>query len=136
AITETSYALLPEQRAALEDRVLPRAGQRTLSQLRAALARAVLAIDPDGAAERHEQRRKDRRVVLSPNEDGMANLWALLSTPDATATVLDHDDCAHPDGPEGCDCTPRRAPSHDVRRYGRLPRPRPGDPRPGRVRPG
>ncbi|MGQ0774514.1 MAG: DUF222 domain-containing protein [Pseudonocardiales bacterium] len=147
AITEASYLLPQEQRAALEERVLPRAGEQTVSRLRAALARAVLALDPDGVAERHEQRRKDRRVVLSPEGDGMANLWALLSAPDATAayqrlcqlardlgaedprsmdarradlltdlltgrrcaataTVLDHDDCDHPDGPEGCDCTP------------------------------
>ncbi|MGH3938331.1 MAG: DUF222 domain-containing protein [Pseudonocardiaceae bacterium] len=147
AITEASYVLPREQRGALEDRVLSRAGAQTVSRLRAALARAVLALDPDGVAERHEQRRRDRRVVLSPDEDGMANLWALLSAPDATAayqrlcqlardlgaddprgmdarradlltdlltgrrcaataTVLDHDDCAHPDGPGGCDCTP------------------------------
>jgi Domain of unknown function (DUF222) len=145
AITETSYVLPREQRAALEDRVLPRAGQQTVSQLRAALARAVLVIDPLGAAARHEQRRKDRRVVLSPEEDGMASLWALLTAPEATAayqhlcqlarnlgaqdprsmdarradlltdlltgrrcaaaTPLD-DACAHPDGPEGCGCTP------------------------------
>ncbi|MGH4015481.1 MAG: DUF222 domain-containing protein [Pseudonocardiaceae bacterium] len=85
AITETSYLLAPEQRGALEARVLPRAGAQTLAQLRAALARAVLAIDPHGAAERHAQRRQDRRVVVSPEEDGMASLWALLSAPDATA---------------------------------------------------
>ncbi|MGH4024606.1 MAG: DUF222 domain-containing protein [Pseudonocardiaceae bacterium] len=85
AITETSYLLPAQQRTALEERVLPRAGGQTLAQLRAALARAVLAIDPQGVADRHEQRRKDRRVVLSPEEDGMANLWALLSAPDAAA---------------------------------------------------
>ncbi|MGQ0775173.1 MAG: DUF222 domain-containing protein [Pseudonocardiales bacterium] len=85
AITETSYVLTPEQRVALEARVLPRAGTQTRSQLRAALTRAVLAIDPDGAAARHQQRRKDRRVVVSPDETGMATLWALLSAPDATA---------------------------------------------------
>ncbi|MGH3906693.1 MAG: DUF222 domain-containing protein [Pseudonocardiaceae bacterium] len=85
AITETSYVLAPEQRGALEARVLPRAGTQTLSQLRACLARAVLAIDPEGAAERHARRRQDRRVVLNPDADGMATLWALLSAPDATA---------------------------------------------------
>ncbi|MGH3906507.1 MAG: DUF222 domain-containing protein [Pseudonocardiaceae bacterium] len=147
AITETSYLLAPEQRGALEERVLPRAGTQTLSRLRASLARAVLAIDPEGAARRHAQRRQDRRVVLNPDGDGMATLWALLSAPDATAayqrlcqlarnlgaadprgmdarradlltdlltgrrcaataTPLDHDTCAHPAGPEGCDCTP------------------------------
>jgi len=65
AITETGYLLTSDQAAALEARVLPRAGQQTLSQLRAALARAVLAIDPDGAAARYRERRKDRRVVVS-----------------------------------------------------------------------
>jgi hypothetical protein len=85
AITETSYLLPREQRGALEARVLPRAGQQTIAQLRAALARAVLAIDPHGAQDRHEQRRRDRRVVVSPDVEGMATLWALLSAPDATA---------------------------------------------------
>jgi hypothetical protein len=85
AITETSYLLTSEEAAALEARVLPRAGQQTVSQLRAALARAVLAIDPDGAEARYRERRKDRRVVVSPDGEGMASLWALLSAPDATA---------------------------------------------------
>jgi Domain of unknown function (DUF222) len=85
AITETSCLLPGELRGALEARVLPRAGQQTIAQLRAALARAVLVLDPEGAAERHHHRRADRRVVVSPDEDGMASLWALLSAPDATA---------------------------------------------------
>lgn len=85
AIAETSEFLEPEQRGVLEDRVLPRAGVQTLARLRAALARAVLMIDPHGAARRHEQRRADRRVVVRPDSDGMASLWALLSAPDATA---------------------------------------------------
>ncbi|MGH8921776.1 MAG: DUF222 domain-containing protein, partial [Actinomycetes bacterium] len=85
AITETSCLLAGELRGALEARVLPRAGQQTIAQLRAALARAVLVLDPEGAAERHHHRRADRRVVISPDEDGMASLWALLSAPDATA---------------------------------------------------
>jgi hypothetical protein len=85
AITETSYLLPPEKRGTLEARVLPRAGTQTIAQLRAALARAVLALDPQGAAERHQQRRQERRVVVCPDEEGMASLWALLSAPDATA---------------------------------------------------
>lgn len=60
--TETSYVLTPQQRAALEIRVLPRAGTQTVSQLRATLTRAVPAIDPDGAAARHQARRKDRHT--------------------------------------------------------------------------
>jgi len=85
AITEASYLLTSEQATALEARVLPRAGQQTVAQLRAALARAVLVIDPDGAEARYRERRKDRRVVVSPDGEGMASLWALLSAPDATA---------------------------------------------------
>ncbi|HEX5348162.1 MAG TPA: DUF222 domain-containing protein [Pseudonocardiaceae bacterium] len=84
AITETSYLLPAKQRSALEARVLPRAGTQTIAQLRAALTRVVLALDPEGADARHQQRRQDRRVVVSPDEEGMASLWALLSAPDAT----------------------------------------------------
>lgn len=85
AIIETSYLLPREQLGVLEQRVLPPAGQQTVSRLRAALARAVLVLDPEGAQARHEQRRKDRRVAVSPDGEGMASLWALLSAPDATA---------------------------------------------------
>lgn len=84
-ITETSWLLPEGQQAALEARVLGRAPEQTLGQLRAALARAVLLIDPHGAEARHREARQDRRVVLGPEGEGMASLWALLSAPDATA---------------------------------------------------
>ena len=48
-----------------EARVLPRAPGQTLAQLKAALARAVIAVDPEGAEARHRQARRDRRVVLT-----------------------------------------------------------------------
>lgn len=51
--------------------------------LQASVARAV---DPDGAAERHRQARRDRRVVVGDEKDAMASLWALLPAPDATAS--------------------------------------------------
>lgn len=76
AIAETSYLLPGKLRGALEDRVLPRAGEQTVTRLRARLARAVLVLDPDGAQARHEARRKDRRVVVSP--DG----WPAVATSD------------------------------------------------------
>jgi hypothetical protein len=62
---------------------LPRAPEQSLQQLRAALARAILAVDPDGAAERHRQARRDRRVYVQPEADGMGSLWALLTATDA-----------------------------------------------------
>jgi hypothetical protein len=85
AIVEAASLVAPGQRAALEARVLPRAAEQTVARLRAAVARAVLAIDPEGAQARLCRRRAERRVVVSPEEDGMASLWALLSAPDATA---------------------------------------------------
>jgi hypothetical protein len=85
AIVEAARLLTGEQRGALEARVLSRAPEQTLSQLRAALRRGVLALDPHGAEARHREACKDRRVALGDDGEGMATLWALLSAPDATA---------------------------------------------------
>ena len=63
--------------------MLSRAPEQTLAQLKAALARAVLAADPDGAEQRHRQARRDRRVVITAEADGMASLWALLTATQA-----------------------------------------------------
>jgi hypothetical protein len=99
AITETGYLLPREQRGALEARVLPRAGQQTIAQLRKALARAVLAIDPHGAQDRHEQRCRDRRVVVSPDEEGMATAdldHTIPYQPDGTTSNHNlHASCRH-----------------------------------------
>ncbi len=86
AITETSCLLTGPQRDILEARILPRAPEQTLAQLRRALLRAVLVIDPDGAERRFRERRTDRRVVVSPDGEGMSSLWALLPAPDAIAS--------------------------------------------------
>ena len=64
-------------------RVLPRATTQTLAQLRASLKRAVIAVDPEGANQRHQQANKKRRVNLYPDEDGMATLSAYLTAPQA-----------------------------------------------------
>jgi hypothetical protein len=69
----------------VEQRVLPRAGEQTAPQLRRAAARAVLTVDPGGAEARHALARKERRVVVYPARDGMAELYALLPAQDATA---------------------------------------------------
>jgi Domain of unknown function (DUF222) len=83
AVEETTLVLPDALAAAVEARVLPRAPQQSLQQLRAALARAILAVDPDGAAERHQKARRDRRVSVHPEPDGMGSLWALLTATDA-----------------------------------------------------
>ena len=69
----------------MQARVVAEAPEQTLAQLRAALARALIAADPAGAAERHRKARAQRRVRLAELDDGMASLWALLAAPDAVA---------------------------------------------------
>jgi hypothetical protein len=85
AVVELTDPLTDEQAAAVQDRVLGRACTQTSSQLRASLRRAVLRVDPEGAARRHEQRRKDRRVELIPLPDAMAQLSAYLPAEQAVA---------------------------------------------------
>ncbi len=69
--------------AAVQTRVLPRAGEQTPPALRAACARAVMAADPSAAHRRHQQAVAERAVRLYPAEDGMATLWARLAAAEA-----------------------------------------------------
>jgi hypothetical protein len=85
AICDATRHLPVETARAVQERVLPRAPEQTLAQLRAALARAVIAADPAGAEQRHKAARRERRVAVNPEPDGMASLWALLPAPDAVA---------------------------------------------------
>ena len=83
AVDDATVVLSDELARAVQDRVLPRAPEQTLAQLKAALARAVIAADPDGAEARHRQARRDRRVVVTAEPDGMGTLWAMLTATDA-----------------------------------------------------
>ncbi len=53
---------------------------RTAPQLREWLRRRVIAANPDAAEERRRRAMADRRVVITPGDDGMSELWALLPT--------------------------------------------------------
>jgi hypothetical protein len=80
-------ALLPDPVAtAVQDRVLPKAPEQTWAQLDAALRRAITAIDPEGAADRHRAAQRERRVDVFAQDDGMATLWARMSAPDAASS--------------------------------------------------
>ncbi len=83
AITDACLRVPVDLAAAVAERVLPRAPGQTLAQLKQSLKRAVIAVDPDGADQRHTQAGKKRRVVLNPDDDGMATLWAYLTAPQA-----------------------------------------------------
>lgn len=82
-IVEAVVCLPAELAAAVAARVLPKAPEQSTGQLRAALAKAIIAVDPDGANIRHRTARRDRRVSVSEQPEGMASLWAYLSAPDA-----------------------------------------------------
>src|SRR5215207_2365799 len=82
-VDDVTWMLAPALARAVQDRVLPKAPGQTLAELKAALERAVLAVDPEGAEARHREARRDRRVVVTPEADGMASLWALLTAPQA-----------------------------------------------------
>lgn len=87
-VCDETWPLTDEQAGAVEARVLERAAGRDVSTVtwwRATLRREVLKTDPAGAQRRHDQRRTERRVVLTPAADGMAELWALLPAPEAVA---------------------------------------------------
>jgi hypothetical protein len=86
AICEATHYLSTDKARAVQQRILERAPEQTVGQLKAALKRAVIAVDPEGAAERHRAARRDRRVSINEEPDGMASLWALMSAPDAQAS--------------------------------------------------
>src|SRR5882724_11203970 len=75
----------------IEERVLRRAADQTVGQFTASVRRAVIAADPRRAEQRHADALAERRVVVTPQPDGMAELWAWLPAEGAALvkTVLD-----------------------------------------------
>ncbi len=68
-------ALLDDDTArAVEAQTLPGAGDKTTATLRAALRRAVIAADPEGAERRRTEAERRARVVLLPEEETTATL--------------------------------------------------------------
>ena len=62
----------------IEQPVLRRAPEQTLAQFGTLLRRAVIAADPRRAEQRHNDAITQRRVVFTPQHDGITELWALL----------------------------------------------------------
>lgn len=63
-----------EKACAVEDRVLPDAGDLTTGMPRAVLCRAVIAVDPDGAEKRRKEAERQARVMPYPDEGNTATL--------------------------------------------------------------
>ena len=73
-IAEATSLLADADARTVEGQVLPRAGELTSAGLRAALRRAVIAADPDGAERRRQQAEARAKLCLYPGEDGTATL--------------------------------------------------------------
>ncbi|HEX9359466.1 MAG TPA: DUF222 domain-containing protein, partial [Streptosporangiaceae bacterium] len=59
----------------VEDRVLAKAPHQTTGQLRAALQRAVISVDPEAAERRRKQAERNARVELAGEPEGTASLF-------------------------------------------------------------
>jgi len=77
-LAEAALGLSAEQARQVEGLTLPQAGLRTVGQHRAAVERAVLQVDPRGAAEQHEIAAAGRRVDFEPQPAGMGTVTAQL----------------------------------------------------------
>jgi hypothetical protein len=87
-ISEATRILADEQARQVEARILAQATKQTAGQLRTALARAVLAVDPEAAARRREEAQKDPRVCRWQEDAGTAAL-AGYSLPPADVLAAD-----------------------------------------------
>jgi hypothetical protein len=73
-IAEATRMLTDEAARAVEEKVLPAAGDKTTSALRAALRREVIIADPEGVEERRKQAERQAKVSLYPDEESTATL--------------------------------------------------------------
>ena len=73
-IAEATGLLDDDAARAVQDRILPGAGELTSAGLRAALRRAVIAADPGGAERRRNEAETRAKVTLYSDEEGTATL--------------------------------------------------------------
>jgi hypothetical protein len=75
-LAHATAGLDDDKARAVEAVVLPRAGERTSSQHRDAVRRAVDRIDPEGIDERRQKAQRTIRLIRSHYGDGMGQLFA------------------------------------------------------------
>ncbi len=85
AIVDATSELSLDKARAVATKVLGRAPHQTVGQLRRCLRRAVLAADPDGAAERVRKAHEERALDWRPLPDGMAEMRLVASATDVMA---------------------------------------------------
>jgi len=81
------WPLEEKQARAVEERVLPRAPEQTLSEFQRSVRRAVARVAAATVEEQRVEAMNQRRLSLTPRDDGMAELWALLPAEGAVAVV-------------------------------------------------
>jgi hypothetical protein len=77
-LAEAARRLDDTTATAVQDRVLATGTDDTVAEFARRVRRAVLILDPSGQEQRHCVAVEQRRVVITPDDDGMAQLWAFL----------------------------------------------------------
>jgi hypothetical protein len=85
AVADGVRGLPDDVAAAVEARVLPLAPEQTVAETRRAVARAVAAVDPEGAADRHEKAVRDRGIERMPQPEAMEGWFVRLPAHTAQA---------------------------------------------------
>ncbi len=85
ALLRATATTSPDIAHTVEQRVLPDAERMTSTAVRRRAGRAVIAADPDGAADRHRRAVRERHVWRAPDEDGMARLGVYAPAQDVDA---------------------------------------------------
>ncbi|HEY3630245.1 MAG TPA: DUF222 domain-containing protein [Jatrophihabitantaceae bacterium] len=86
-LAQAVFALDAKQARAVEEQVLPRAVEQTLSEFQRSVRQAVARVAAATVEEQRAEAMKERRVCLTPRDDGMTELWALLPAEGAAAVV-------------------------------------------------
>ena len=77
-LAEAVFGLDDKQAAQVERCVLPRAPEQTLGEFKRSVRRAVARVAAATVEEQRVQAMAERCVGVTPRDDGMAELWALL----------------------------------------------------------
>jgi hypothetical protein len=83
SIADGCHYLDPGAAAEVESLVLARAGDQTNAQLKKTVRKAAIAADPVAAQKRHVAAKNERGVWLTPLDDGMAEVRAVMAAADA-----------------------------------------------------
>jgi Domain of unknown function (DUF222) len=83
SIADGCRYLDPATAAGVEAMVLAKASDQTNAQLKKAVRKAAIAADPIAAQQRHVKAKNERGVWLSPLDDGVAQLTAIMAAADA-----------------------------------------------------